>query len=607
MILRKSGRRATGGILAGLLVVALIISGCGKQGTGPAPTLQPDPPAAGNAAGAGLGLSAGTAAVDDQPFLINTSPSGARVYVDGALLGETPVAYPHRDGKQHQLSFTLKGFGIQRDDQLFEGEGVTVDLIPASRATEQQRQVLADLSLLPAVRAVPNPAGNKTWEVHDLTTPLGSRDGKYLVGTITRSEGKALRTDLVAVDLRSGKTRQLLSRLFEEYPFQYAGPVILPQPIGWLGDDELVVVTQRVDPADPENPILTALKVNVATGRQEPLGDLGQSAEGIDGIQQAWLTADGQALFVQSNARIFGLDLSTGVRRPSFGLQVYWGFTVKHSPDGWSVAYGQPHPDGVLGAGSRNLKTGQAYELSEPGVVAQGFWWSVDGRHIVYGIGRRRADGSYPTLTQENTPALLLPDAIEVVDLATLARRQVSVPGKPSLVLSASNPERMVLMRADVAENQPATSFGWRLLPRGLTRLNALTGEATRETPLHLPDKAYVLSARTCGDDYFVVYQTGFAPELAYVQSNGALEPRAGEVVAGSETDDSGGVDGALLLLKSAAGLGFALEDRMLLGGDLGQHNYYSLNQWSPQGWMLLRREDNMSVFYVVSEPPSDI
>lgn len=280
---------------------------------------------------------------------------------------------------------------------------------------------------------------------------------------------------------------------------------------------------------------------------------------------------------------------------------------MKHSPDGWSVAYGEPQPDGALGAGWLDLKTGQAHVLSEPDVVAQGFWWSVDGRYLVYGIGRRRADGSYPTLTQENTQALLLPDAIEVVDLATLARRQVPVPGKPALVLSASNPERMVLMRADVAENQPDASFGWRLTPRGLTQLNALTGEATRETPLNLPDKSYVLSARTCGDDYFVVYQTGFAPELACVQSNGTLEPRAGEVVAGSETDDSGGVDGALLLLKSAAGLGFALEDRMLLGGDLAQHAYYALYHRSPQGWMLLRREDNDGAFYVVSEPPSDI
>lgn len=367
------------------------------------------------------------------------------------------------------------------------------------------------------------------------------------------------------------------------------------------------MLTQRALADDPENPALTALKVNVATGRQEPLGDLGQSAEGLDGVQRAWLTGDRKALFVQSSTHIFGLNLSNGARLPDFMLPLYWGFTVKPSPDGWSVAYGQPHEDGTpVGVSWLDLRNGQAHALSGPDVYAQGFWWSVDSRYLAYGIGRRRADGPYPVLPEEET-FLLLPDAIEVVDLASLTKWQVPVPGLPAVVLSASNPERMVLMHADVAENQPGTSFGWRLIPRGLFRLNALTGEATSETPLRLPEGAYVLSARAYGEEYLVVYQTAFKRELAYVQKDGRIEPRPGEVVAGSEIDGSGGVDGALLLLQSATDVGYATDSRLLLGGELGQGSYYYLHDQSPQGWVLLRSQDRSDVLYLVNEPLLDI
>lgn len=609
MVLRKYGRRAAGGVLASLLLVLALIGGCGRQGAEPQPAVLPGMPSQGDAAGTASGRGPDTedAAATNKPFMIRTNPSGARVYVDGELLGETPVPYPHRDGKQHQLYFTLKGFGIQRDDRPFQGEGVTVDLVPVSRATDQQWQVLAAQSLLPEVRSVINPAGNKTWQVMgSLACPLGSLGGRYLVGTVTRAEGKALRSDLVAVDLHSGTVRQVVSRLFEEYPFQYAGPIISLQPAGWLNDKEVVVLTQRTLADNPENPVLTALKVNVATGRQEPLGDLGQSAEGLDEVRQAWLTGDQKALFIQSSTHIFGLDLSTGARLPDFMLPLYWGFTVKPSPDGWAVAYGQPHEDGTPGVAWLDLRNGRAHALSGSDVYAQGFWWSVDGRYLAYGISRRRADGSYPVLPEEET-ALLLPDVIEVVDLASLTKRQVPVPVSPAVVLSASNPERMVLMHANVAENQPGTSFGWRLIPRGLARLNALTGEVTPETPLHLPEKAYVLSARAYGEDYLLVYQTAFRPELAYVPKDGRIEPRTGEVVAGSEIDGSGGVDGALLLLQSATGLGYATSGRLLLGGELGQGAYFYLPDRSPQGWVLLHSQDRSDVLYLVNEPLLDI
>lgn len=602
---RPHSQNRASGVLAVLLLAAVLLPAC----RGPAGNATPaeQGPGAESQAGQNTARPALEPSFPAGAFVIRSNPLGATVYVDGRLIGQTPLAYRRDDGQQHLVYLTLEGYASQLAFRDFTGEGIMVDLALVESGREE-RQSLEARSLLPEVTPIQNPAGSRAWQVNGLApfTAAISPNGRYLVALAHAAEGQANRIDTVAVDLRSGEARQVAGHI-DNSRLSTGG---LNAPVGWLGDSQVAILTQREPADDPENPALSLLKVDLATGQQEPMGDFGRWAEGLVRVNRSWLTSDGKRAFVHVSGHIWGLDLATKQRVLDLPVPTWDGrFTVAPSPDGWSVA----HLDYDQKKGNAlvcwlNLRTGEDKPVSPPDMYAQGAWWSPDGKRLAFGVSPRHADG-YPTLPQEDS-TFLLPDAVEIVDLPALTRQHIDLPGTPAVVAMAGDFEHMVVTRVAVTGDRNLPE-GWGLQRRGLFRLNLTTGEVSGETPPAPPAGTYVQGVRPEGDAGYLVTLSrgdGFSLDpqewqgtrLARLHPDGHMEMLPGYVVDAAY--------GTLVredwpLLRFDDGLGWA-DGRRLLAGPAAKKNFSV--RLASRGWILLTglTEATADEITVVANPP---
>lgn len=605
-MLQSRARSRIGGVLALLLLAISLLPAC----HGPAESTAPAPRGSGDES---LDPRS-TVRRPPEPsfpvgsFVIRSNPIGANVYVDGRLIGKTPVAYEDDGASWHLVYLTLEGYGPYLASGDFAGDGMMVDLMYVG-STTKDRESLSTRSLLPQVEPLDNPTGNRVWRVKGMAPFAAaiSPDGRYMVGSAIGIEGGARRRDIIAVDLQSGEARQLNSYVHDTRLTMGA----LETPVGWTGGSEVVLLTQREPEDDPDNPALAALQIDLETGRQVPLGDFGYWAEGPSYVHASWLTSDRTTAFVHVSGHIWGLDLATKKRVIDLPVPTWDGlFRVSPSPDGWSVAHaGLDQQRGRALVYWLNLRSGEDVPVSSPGLYAQGAWWSPDGKRLAFGVSPRHADG-YPVLPGEDSE-LLLPDAIEVVDLTSLTRQHIDLPVTPATFLwGGGDFSDLVGTRVDVTgdRHQPQ---GWQLQKRGFFRLNLATGQVTAETPLAPPEGTFVQNVRPDGDVGYLVTlsrRDGAPPgsqewqgdRPARLDPDGRMQVLPGYAMT-VNTQTVTGPDWPVVRVDD--GLGW-VDGRRLLTGPAANEDFFV--HLVSNGWVVLgdlaQADDSL---FVVAQPPA--
>ncbi|MHB9144972.1 MAG: PEGA domain-containing protein [Symbiobacteriia bacterium] len=601
---RLRSARRHGAVLIVLLLAASLLSAC----RGPAETATQPLPELGTAPELGHGPAQPSSAPSFPPgsFVIRSNPSGANVYVDGRLIGRTPVAYPKDGDSQHVLYLTLDGYSVSNPWFTdFNGDGITVDL--AFVGPKGSREALEAPPLMPEVAPVDNPAGNRAWRITGVSlygTTI-SPDGRYLVARADAVDGQSARVDTFAVDLQSGEARQVA-----RYLRGGVAPIGDPESVvGWLSDADAVLLTRREPQDDPMNPALSVLKVNVVSGKQEFLGDLGRWAEGSINVKKSWLTGDHKAVFAHVSGHVWGLDLATKQRVLNVPVPTWDGlFQLSPSPDGWSVAYaGYDQEEGNAPVCWLNLRTGEEKLVSPSDMYAQGAWWSADGQRLAYGVSPRHANG-YPVLQWEDG-ALLLPDAMEIVDLPALTRQRIALPGGPVTFARGDDFESTVVIHVDVTgdTSQPGV---WQLQTRGLSRLSLTAGKVSGESLLSLPAGTYVEDSRADGEGGYLATlkpidgsphdpQDSKGDRTIHVYADGRTESLPGYALL-TFSGPVAGEDWPLLYVNE--GLSWA-DGRRLLTGPAATGDYFLA--LAAQGWVVLAGRGQEEEMVVVANPPA--
>lgn len=600
----RSDRRHSG-ILVVLLLIASLLAACRgpAENATHAPTelgTEPEP-------GHGPAKPGSTPSFPPGSFVIRSNPSGANVYVDGQLIGRTPVAYPKDGNPQHVLYLTLDGYYVSNHwFPDFSGDGITVDL--ALVGSKGSREALEAQTLMPKVTPVDNPAGNRTWRITGVRSygTAISPNGRYLVARADAVDGQSVRVDTFAIDLQSGEARQV-SRYVSDGIASVGG---LDSVVGWLSDTDAVLLTRREPQDDPMNPALSVLKVNVATGTQEFLGDLGRWAEGSINVKRSWLTGDHTAVFAHVSGHVWGLNLATKQRVLNVPVPSWDGlFQLNPSPDGWSVAHpGYSQKNGSALVYWLNLRTGEEKLVSPPGMYAQGAWWSADGKRLAYGVSPRHADG-YPVLQWEDG-ALLLPDAMEIVDLPALTQQHIALPGGPVTFARGGDFDNTVVIHVEVTgdKSQPG---GWRLQTRGLSRLSLTAGKVSGELLLSLLAGTYVEDTRADGEGGYLATlkpidgspldpQDSKGDRTIHVHADGRTEWLPGYALL-TFSGPMAGEDWPLLYVNE--GLGWT-DGRRLLTGPAATGDYFL--ELVAQGWVVLAGRGQEEEMVVVANPPAN-
>ncbi|BDG59601.1 PEGA domain-containing protein [Caldinitratiruptor microaerophilus] len=449
----------------------------GKPEAGAGPGGESPEPAVGNATGA----------------LVETDPPGAEVYLEGELLGTTPLRLPVTLPEYGMFAFLAPGYQplyyfMNPGDAPRKVELTPLPPVPAGARLERLRALRDGLAWQsePTRWSLQLPAGPPPrW----LPSPDGERLAVVLLSQGEGKEPQDALESLVLLDPARGVRRVLAEQVVfptRGHNTADAYPTVGFFPLGWRGADRLVVLRTTFTGEDgkPARPSIVAEEYDVDRGTVRRLAALPAVVRPID-FEEGWLS--GRYAYL-STGTLYRFDLEAGaagaVRRNMPVFEPSGTVPLAVSPDGERVLYG------FYGEGLLRADTGEELPLLPAGVEPGGGAWSPDGRLLALRVRSERYTGRW---LQGEDGGFLLAGAVRVVDrdgreVATLTLPVETrsarpgegpfifdmrwLPDSSGLVVRAARVAPGVTPDADVDTGQPLGDAGLFLLP--------LRGPATR-------------------------------------------------------------------------------------------------------------------------------